>query len=90
MKKTLPLLNQQEYFSTLKYGYASGGAPVVFVESIRTYYNILQRHGQPFQPVVPSFELAAWPQWAPGFPLRAVTVATAGRHPSSVYPAIGR
>lgn len=92
VKKTLPLLNQYEYFSTLKYGYASGGAPVIFVESIRTYYNILQRHEQQFQPVVPSFELAAWPQWAPGFPLPAVTAATAGRHPSSVYPnkAIGR
>jgi membrane-bound lytic murein transglycosylase F len=46
LKKTLPLLNKQEYYSTLKYGYASGGAPVIFVESIRTYYQILQ-HFEP-------------------------------------------
>lgn len=43
VKKMLPLLNKYDYYSTLKYGYASGGAPVVFVESIRTYYKILER-----------------------------------------------
>lgn len=43
VKKTLPLLNKQEYYSNLKYGYASGGAPVIFVESIRTYHQILER-----------------------------------------------
>ena len=30
IKKTLPLLSREEYFSTLKYGFARGGAPVVF------------------------------------------------------------
>jgi membrane-bound lytic murein transglycosylase F len=58
VKKTLPLLNQYEYYSTLKYGYASGGAPVVFVESIRTYYNILEKHQQRHAPLLPSFNLA--------------------------------
>jgi membrane-bound lytic murein transglycosylase F len=43
VKKMLPLLNKYDYYSTLKYGYASGGAPVVFVESIRTYHKILER-----------------------------------------------
>lgn len=43
VKKTLPLLNNYDYYSTVKYGYASGGAPVVFVESIRSYYQILQQ-----------------------------------------------
>jgi membrane-bound lytic murein transglycosylase F len=27
----------------VKYGYASGGAPVVFVESVRSYQRILER-----------------------------------------------
>lgn len=43
VKKMLPLLNKYEYYSTVKYGYASGGAPVIFVESIRTYHKILER-----------------------------------------------
>lgn len=44
VKKTLVLLNKPEYYSTAKYGYASGGAPVIFVESIRSYQSILERH----------------------------------------------
>lgn len=58
IKKTLPLLNKVEYYSTLKYGYASGGAPVVFVESIRTYQNILEKHEPKHSPVLPSFNVA--------------------------------
>lgn len=44
VKKTLVLLNNPEYYSTLKYGYASGGAPVIFVESVRSYQRILEKH----------------------------------------------
>ena len=58
LKKTLPLLNKEEYYSTVKYGYASGGAPVVFVESVRTYQNILERYEQKHNPVLPSFNIA--------------------------------
>ncbi|HEX5539056.1 MAG TPA: membrane-bound lytic murein transglycosylase MltF [Methylophilaceae bacterium] len=58
VKKMLPLLNKVEYYSTLKYGYARGGAPVVFVESIRTYYNILQHYAPQHKPILPSFDLA--------------------------------
>lgn len=58
VKKMLPLLNQAEYYSTLKYGYARGGAPVVFVESIRTYYKILERFAPQHQPILPNFDLA--------------------------------
>ena len=57
VKKTLPLLNKPEYYTTLKYGYASGGAPVIFVESIRTYYQILQRYAEPREQALPSFDL---------------------------------
>ena len=44
IKKTLVMLNNPEYYSTVKYGYASGGAPVIFVESIRSYQRILERY----------------------------------------------
>lgn len=57
LKKTLPLLNKAEYYSTLKYGYASGGAPVIFVESIRTYQKILERYQPKHQPILPNFNL---------------------------------
>lgn len=43
VKKTLVMLNDPKYYSSAKYGYCSGGAPVIFVESIRSYYNILTR-----------------------------------------------
>lgn len=59
VKKTLPLLNKAEYYSNAKYGYASGGAPVVFVESIRTYYKILEKFEPYHHPVLPSFNLAS-------------------------------
>ncbi|MDI1309608.1 MAG: membrane-bound lytic murein transglycosylase MltF [Methylotenera sp.] len=49
VKKTLVMLNDPEYYTTLKYGYASGGAPVIFVESIRSYQRILERY-QPSHP----------------------------------------
>ena len=66
VKKTLPLLNKVEYYSTLKYGYASGGAPVIFVESIRTYHKILERYEPSHQPLLPELNLA----WvSPGFGL---------------------
>lgn len=58
VKKTLPLLNKAEYHSTLKYGFARGGAPVVFVESIRTYYKILEKYEQKHSPALPTFNVA--------------------------------
>jgi membrane-bound lytic murein transglycosylase F len=58
LKKTLPLLNKYEYYSSVKHGFARGGAPVVFVESVRTYYQILERYEQKHTPVLPSFNLA--------------------------------
>ncbi|MDP3210672.1 MAG: membrane-bound lytic murein transglycosylase MltF [Methylotenera sp.] len=44
VKKTLVLLKNPDYYTTLKYGYASGGAPVIFVESVRSYQRILERY----------------------------------------------
>ena len=41
VKQTLPLLARSEYNSQVKHGYCRGGEAVVFVENIRTYYDIL-------------------------------------------------
>lgn len=66
VKQALPLLNKVEYYSTLKYGYASGGAPVVFVESIRTYHKILERYEPDHKPLLPNLDVAwAGPRFSP-------------------------
>lgn len=44
IKRTLVLLKMPEYYSNAKYGYASGGAPVIFVESVRSYQRILEKY----------------------------------------------
>jgi membrane-bound lytic murein transglycosylase F len=38
----LPLLQQSNYYQTLRHGYARGSEPVTYVENIRHYYRILQ------------------------------------------------
>lgn len=53
VKSVLPLLRKPEYFSTLKYGYARGGEPVIFVESLQSYYDILARFQPPSKTVLP-------------------------------------
>lgn len=54
VKTTLPLLNKAEYYREAKFGYANGGAPVIFVESIRTYFDILGRYAPAHQPLLPN------------------------------------
>ena len=43
LKKTLPLLSKQEYFTQTRHGYARGQEPVRYVERILTYYDILRQ-----------------------------------------------
>ncbi len=59
IKKTLIMLNNPDYYTTVKYGYASGGAPVVFVESIRSYQRILERYEPRHNPETDNFKIAA-------------------------------
>jgi membrane-bound lytic murein transglycosylase F len=59
IKKTLVMLNNPEYYTTVKYGYASGGAPVIFVESIRSYQRILERYQPSHNPHFNSFKIAS-------------------------------
>ena len=49
LKKVLPLLTQSAYYTKLKHGYGRGGQAVIFVESIRTYYDILARFEKPHE-----------------------------------------
>lgn len=58
VKKTLVMLNNPEYYSTAKFGYASGGAPVIFVESIRSYQRILERYQPSHNPDLNNFKIA--------------------------------
>jgi membrane-bound lytic murein transglycosylase F len=50
VKKALPLLALPEYYGTVKNGYGRGGMPVVFVDRVRAYYDILARQEKPLQP----------------------------------------
>ena len=47
LKKTLPLLAQAEADGT-RYGFARGGQAVVFVETVRAYYDVLLRRESPY------------------------------------------
>jgi len=42
MSDALPLLAQRKWYSQLPHGYARGWEPVVYVNNIRAYYNILR------------------------------------------------
>ncbi|MCP4299749.1 MAG: membrane-bound lytic murein transglycosylase MltF [Gammaproteobacteria bacterium] len=42
LSKALPLLAQRNWYSRLPYGYARGWEPVLYVNNIRSYYNILK------------------------------------------------
>ena len=57
VKKTLPLLALPEHYSVAKNGYARGGMPVVFVDRVRAYYDILVRHEPPSAPRLRAYSL---------------------------------
>ncbi len=46
VKQRLPLLRQQAYYQTLRYGYARGNEPVTYVDNIRYYYDMLTWYEQ--------------------------------------------
>ena len=43
LSQVLPLLSQKKYYSTLKHGYARGSEPVIYVERVRGYEDILRQ-----------------------------------------------
>jgi len=48
LKKTLPLLAQANHADDTRYGVARGGQAVVFVETVRAYYDVLLRLEKPY------------------------------------------
>ena len=50
VKHMLPSLSDPQVFQDLKSGFARGGEPVSFVDSVRGYYQILQRFEPSYQP----------------------------------------
>jgi membrane-bound lytic murein transglycosylase F len=42
LRNALPLLSQRKWYSKLPYGYARGWEPVLYVNNVRSYYNILK------------------------------------------------
>jgi membrane-bound lytic murein transglycosylase F len=46
LRDTLPLLHRREYYSRTRHGYARGTEPVVFVDRILTYYDILRNRSR--------------------------------------------
>ena len=47
MQEVLPLLAKKQYYTKLRYGYARGSEPVVYVQNIRRYYDVLSWMKQP-------------------------------------------
>ncbi len=43
LKTVLPLLSQKKYYKTVRHGYARGSEPVIYVERVFNYRDILQR-----------------------------------------------
>ena len=46
MKEVLPLLSDKQYYQNLRYGYARGMEPVIYVDRIREYEHIMTNHFQ--------------------------------------------
>ncbi len=50
VKEYLPLLTQKEWYSKTRFGYARGHEPVLYVQNIRRYYDVLARLTEPTAP----------------------------------------
>lgn len=50
VKEFLPLLAQKEWYTKTRFGYARGHEPVIYVQNIRRYYDVLARMTDPVEP----------------------------------------
>lgn len=67
MGAVLPLLSQRKWYSRVPYGYARGWEPVLYVNNIRAYYNILvwltEKEEMQYQPEeLDALQLASGPE----------------------------
>jgi membrane-bound lytic murein transglycosylase F len=49
VKEFLPLLTQKEWYSKTRFGYARGHEPVIYVQNIRRYYDVLAWMTEPME-----------------------------------------
>jgi len=60
VKKALIKLREPKYYSKAKYGYCRCTQPIIYVESIRSYYNIMTRFEPPHEPhAIDPFKIAS-------------------------------
>ena len=50
VKKALILLTEPKYYAKAKHGFCNCGAPVIYTESIRSYYQIMEKHQPKYEP----------------------------------------
>ncbi len=50
VKEFLPLLAQKEWYTKTRFGFARGHEPVLYVQNIRRYYDVLARLNEPAEP----------------------------------------
>jgi membrane-bound lytic murein transglycosylase F len=56
ISKALPLLAQRKWYSRVPFGYARGWEPVLYVNNIRAYYNILQWLTENEEPLIQEYD----------------------------------
>ena len=56
VKEFLPLLAEKEWYTKTRFGYARGHEPVIYVQNIRRYYDVLARLNQPGIPATEAEE----------------------------------
>lgn len=52
IKQTMPLLASSSFHPSVKHGFCRGGEAVIFVENVRTYYDILVKYEKPYKPLL--------------------------------------
>ena len=59
VKKALLLLTEPKYYSKAKHGFCNCGAPVVYTEYIRSYFQVLEKHQPIHNPSLDAFRIAS-------------------------------
>ncbi len=80
----LPLLSQKKWYSKTKYGYARGHEPVVYVQNIRRYFDVLAWMKQPLS----SHEQLAQQDDIPSLPSDGATPASPPMSQGSIPSAL--
>ncbi len=60
VKHGLQLLNDPAYYVNAKHGYCSCGAPIIYTESVRSYYQIMLKYFPPYLPQADPYKIATF------------------------------